>query len=172
MKTGSNKSRLLLLFVLILLTLPGFAQKNTESNSESNNQPNVDIKVNREFDKDGNVIRYDSTYSWSWTSGGEQFFPTELFNDSLHSFFFNQNKDFFGETYFDPFGFSTDTIFNNFSSPEIKAMHRQMMEMLENQQKMIEEMFGSPSDISSPENNQRIEEKKPSAKKTAGSIDI
>jgi hypothetical protein len=42
--------------------------ENTESNFMSGNQPQEDIQVNKTYDKDGNLIRYDSIYSYYYHS--------------------------------------------------------------------------------------------------------
>lgn len=34
----------------------------------SPNQPKVDWKVNKKLDKNGNIVSYDSTYTWSYTN--------------------------------------------------------------------------------------------------------
>ncbi|MET3877317.1 hypothetical protein [Chitinophaga sp. OAE865] len=34
------------------------------------NQPRISWKVNKEIDSNGNIIRYDSTYVWSYTNKG------------------------------------------------------------------------------------------------------
>jgi hypothetical protein len=39
-------------------------------------EPEEKVDVKREFDEDGNIIKYDSTYSWSWS--GEDFMDEEM----------------------------------------------------------------------------------------------
>ena len=47
----------------------GKENKNTAQTDQLEGiQPKVDVKVNKEFDKNGNLIRYDSTYVWSYTN--------------------------------------------------------------------------------------------------------
>lgn len=43
-------------------------------------EPNVKIDVKREYDDDGNITRFDSTYTWSWSDDGD------LDNDMLKEF--------------------------------------------------------------------------------------
>ncbi|VAW28036.1 hypothetical protein MNBD_BACTEROID06-500 [hydrothermal vent metagenome] len=83
------------------------------------NQPQVDIKVNKEYDEDGNLIKYDSSYveyysNWggdsilldSLYSGFEPFMNehySDWFNRPFDPFFFNDtlmNHDFFNNNYF------------------------------------------------------------------------
>ncbi|NOU59381.1 hypothetical protein [Marinifilum caeruleilacunae] len=65
---GINK--LLLAIGILLISTTAFCQ-----NTENHTIPKKDIKVNKEYDEDGNLIRYDSTYVYSWSS------------DSTHHFF-------------------------------------------------------------------------------------
>lgn len=56
------------LFLSTLLITGCQAQPDISNASLSDTaaQPKVSWKVNKEYDKDGNIIRYDSTYSWSY----------------------------------------------------------------------------------------------------------
>lgn len=56
-----------LMFVGLLVSTQAYCQ----IQPHQPNEPKEDIKVNREFDENGNMIRYDSTYTWSWSSTGE-----------------------------------------------------------------------------------------------------
>jgi hypothetical protein len=64
--------------------------------------PKTNIIVNKEYDDEGNLIRYDSTYS-SYYSNIE---TDTLLRDSV----FNNFKNFFNHNY----GFSNQPYFNNF----------------------------------------------------------
>jgi hypothetical protein len=55
-----------LLCSLILLS-PVIAQDTIDHNR---NQPKVHYDINKEYDKDGNLTNYDSTYSWYWSGDG------------------------------------------------------------------------------------------------------
>lgn len=68
------------------LTVP--KQSKTENNCA--NQPQENIKVNKEYDKNGNLISYDSTYSYSYSSSSmDEIDPQK--RDSL----LNEFKSFF-----------------------------------------------------------------------------
>src|SRR5665647_1513463 len=83
-----------LIFILIFaafISLQGWAQKNT---------PEEKSIVNKEYDENGNLIQYDSTYTWQWNS------------DSTFNFSFDDNfafgKEFpeiFADSIFQHFGF-------------------------------------------------------------------
>lgn len=64
------------LIVLFLIPLFAFAcngqirntEDKTESISSDSIQPKTEFKVNKVYDENGNLIRYDSTYFWSYTN--------------------------------------------------------------------------------------------------------
>jgi hypothetical protein len=76
--------------------------KNEKNNSDNKNKPQSSIKVNKEYDKDGNLIRYDSTYSYYYSNVQK--------NEALKDSIFNNFKSDFNEKYF----FSDEPYFNNF----------------------------------------------------------
>jgi len=68
------KKKWITLFVAVSLIFSGCngqevkKDKNTSDTTLiSGNQPKEDIKVNKEYDKDGNLIRYDSTYTYYYS---------------------------------------------------------------------------------------------------------
>jgi len=42
--------------------------KNSTMITENKNKPKVDIKVNKKYDEYGNLIGYDSTYTWTYSN--------------------------------------------------------------------------------------------------------
>lgn len=64
--------------------------------------PKTNIKVNKEYDEQGNLIRYDSTYSYSYSNMDNDSIPA----DSI----FNMFRDHFNHQ----FGFSEDPFFKDF----------------------------------------------------------
>ncbi len=79
-------------------------QKKTEKTEMAKDTitPKTNIIVNKEYDDEGNLIRYDSTYSSYYSN----IVTDTLFGDSVFSNF----KNFFNQSY----GFSTQPYFNNF----------------------------------------------------------
>lgn len=61
---------------------------NSSSQHDSLYKPKINIKVNKQFDDKGNIVRFDSTYSYSYSSPNGM---KDLNNDSIfknfHSFF-------------------------------------------------------------------------------------
>lgn len=75
--------------------------------------PKIDIKVNKEFDNNGNVIRYDSSYSYIYTypnGSTEELNMDSIFN-SFKPFFFDHSFDIIH----DPFNifFNEDTLYQH-----------------------------------------------------------
>ncbi len=89
--------------VLSLVLSSCNGQTKTEANSDEKDSilPEENIKVNKEFDKDGNLVRYDSTY----TS-----FYSNIKNDTIKAdSIFNSFRSFFNQTY----PFSNQLFFND-----------------------------------------------------------
>ena len=96
-----------------------------------NVKPKVDIKVNKKFDEDGNLIGYDSTYTWSYSSiQGDSAFVNA---DSVYSEFsplFKQQFPDIGNSFKNGF-FGMDSLFyNDFLSPDYfyQRWHKELLE--------------------------------------------
>lgn len=82
-------------------------QNNEETNKikkESINQPQTEVKVNKEYDENGNVVKYDSTYSYYYSNIDRN----SLLEDSIMLIFknhFNQSFGFSSHPFFDDFFF-------------------------------------------------------------------
>lgn len=121
------------------------AQTNEFNNIDTlRNKPKIDIKVNKQYDENGNIIGYDSTYSYSYSSNGNTFnFGNNImFNDSLFIDNFMNTDSLFNEDFnnFDsPFLFGNfNGMFNNskmdeYFKEQMKRMEK-MMNELHNQQ--------------------------------------
>ena len=84
-------------------------KKNSSDEAPAN--PKTNISVKKEFDKNGNLIRYDSTYTYSYSNAGNNV----LMNDSVLNMFeehFNRNFFFSDAPYFEHF-FYGDTLMKN-----------------------------------------------------------
>ena len=88
-----------IIFSLFFTSCNGQNDKEVKNNS---NKPKTDIKVNKEYDEDGNLIRYDSTYSYYYSNIENN----KMLEDSI----FNQFESFFNEKYV----FPQDMLFNDF----------------------------------------------------------
>jgi hypothetical protein len=108
------------------------------------NHPQTNIKVNREYDKNGNLIRYDSTYSYSYSNVSGS--PANI--DSLLNQFGFQMGDsgFFFQNPFDQDFFSTDSLFwqDPFMNPGYFG------NSIQEQMEMMEQMIRRMDSISQP----------------------
>lgn len=98
----------------ICLALSGFAQKE----NPKKNMPKEDIKVNREYDEQGNLIRFDSTYTYNWSSDStllnqldkNHFFENRLKFSNDSSFWDNSFFSEFDQMFFSPFDSKSDSV--------------------------------------------------------------
>jgi hypothetical protein len=102
-----------------------------KNDSISAHQPKVDVKVNKKYDEQGNLIQYDSSYSIIYSSPNTdvQFFNFD--NDSLFKSFNNKfgGNDFFNDDFlnnFSQFGFNQD-FFQMNPIIDLKQMQEEMM---------------------------------------------
>jgi len=112
--------------ILLLALIFGFHCSMMAQKSKSKpTAPKEDIKVNREFDENGNLIKFDSIYSYSWSGD-------TLLLDSIHpgnfpdhfgnNFNFPADSSFFelpffqgfDQPFFGPFGKQQDSIMQQF----------------------------------------------------------
>ena len=101
-----------------------FAQ---EVNKSKQTKPDVKIKVNKEFDDKGNVTRYDSTYSYSWSSNGQ-------FSTNIDSLFMGFNHSF-------RVGGEFDSMLNNFGFDWPFGENDMFTQPFANHNKQLEEFF-------------------------------
>jgi hypothetical protein len=95
-----------LLFCLLFFNCSG---QNKQKSDENTIKPDENIKVNKEYDEFGNLIKYDSIYSYSYSSNSK-------LQDSLKQKFqqhFNTHS-FFNDSFFDNF-FKPDSLSGNFN---------------------------------------------------------
>jgi len=167
METNSISRRNLILIAFIIsgfafLTNQCFAQ---EVKKEKQNKPDVKIRVNREYDDKGNITRFDSTYSYSWSGTGEApanidsifrgFNQTFGFRDDLDSMLNHmgfswpfEEEDFFSQPFsqhkkqFEEFfrhnQFPTDSSVENSSN---NFLSRDFQKMLEQHQELMDHFF-------------------------------
>lgn len=78
-------------------------QKNSDKQSEQN-VPQSNIIVNKEYDEQGNIIKYDSTYSYYYSNiEGDTSLKDSIFNNFMNHFnrsYFFSNQSFFKNSFF------------------------------------------------------------------------
>jgi len=143
--------------ILLLVNACSFAQK--KDDPQPKNQPKVHIDVNKEYDENGNIIRYDSTYSWTWSNIDSL---NEHLNDSLISQFFSPKSmlsfsPFDDDSLLDLFRFPSfnDNFFDwGFDmDKQMESMLKRHHEMMLHQQELMNRLFKNPQNIVQPQPN-------------------
>jgi hypothetical protein len=151
-----------IVFVLSFITQNISGQKNDDPSSGKNaGKPKIDIKVNKDIDKDGNITRYDSTYSWSWSNDGQipenidsifrsmhqNFFQHSMFDDSL---FFSMPLDF-------KVPFFNDSLWNShFDKDFFNYDFGNIEKLLQERNKWIEKYFRNEPFLMIPDNKETL----------------
>jgi hypothetical protein len=119
-----------LLAIVLLFSVIGCngQDKKTKKTKETaiqteQNSPHSSWKVNKKYDDKGNLIRYDSTYTWTYSSGGKS---QQVDADSVMASFrkeFNlEFPSFFNKSFGDPI-WSDSLFYDDFTSPDY-FMHK------------------------------------------------
>lgn len=106
--------------ILLSLVLFAFALTscNGQNNDKTNNRdttaisqtkPKTDIKVNKEYDKDGNLVRFDSTYSYYYSNiENDTILADSIFNSFRKNF--NEQFNFYNDPFFNELFFQDSLI--------------------------------------------------------------
>jgi len=150
--------QLLPLFCLLFFNCSG--QNKAQKSEENIIKPDENITVNKEYDEFGNLKRYDSIYSYSYSSNGK-------LSDSLKLQFqqhFN-NHSFFEDSFFDDF-FGRDSISGGGFYPDNFFQkgfmnHNQHIEHMMRRMDSIQRLFfnGNRGMIIPPEPENKAEQK-------------
>lgn len=128
---------------LLSIITPGYSDKDSLS------KPDVRFKVNKKYDEKGNIVSYDSTYSYSCSGG-----PGKRFMSRNDIFFhdFNPLPDSTSNSLFNfrnPGSFFEDPAFGNFFD---KSYMEQQMNI---NQKMMNDFFQRFNQLQPPQPDQR-----------------
>lgn len=155
---------LMLTFTIGLLYKVGSIENNSQStmltipDSTIFSKPDVKINVNKEYDNNGNISKYDSSYSWSYSSSGNAVNIDSLMKSFNLSFGGNLPDDFWG---FDNPMFSqkSDSSLLNFSGDSsTDLMEQQMNQMRKMMEQMNQSMFNQfPMQSPAPKQNNHNE---------------
>ena len=139
MKTMKN---ILVALLFLLAVLPVQAQNRWQYDTLTGKagKPQVRIKVQKKYDKNGNIIQYDSTYEWTYQNGNKKVhinmqqmmgdfkpFFRENLPDSLLQFFGNPHFDLNDSSMMNDFFNNTD-FFGQWQK-ELFDMNREMHAM-------------------------------------------
>lgn len=112
-------------------------KKEIKSPKQSIEKPTVDIKVNKKYDKKGNLIAFDSTYTSYYSSRKED----KVLLDSLFREFkpsFNQQFPIMKDKYFNHLFYNDSLLYNDFFHEDFfrkrmelnqEYMHKMMQQM-------------------------------------------
>jgi hypothetical protein len=98
----ANKAILAIAVSVALMSCNGHTKSQENISKADTIAPHTNIKVNKQYDKNGNLINFDSTYSY--------YYSNVKSNSRLRDSIFNNFKDQFNHKY----SFSKDPFFNDF----------------------------------------------------------
>ena len=108
---------------LSLLVVTGCNAQTAKSKSQSFNdtssRPRVEWKVNKQYDDKGNIIGYDSTYTWSYSTKSGKGLPVSA--DSVMNSFRRQFNTDFPDLFNNSFGgpvWNDSLFYNDFLKPD------------------------------------------------------
>lgn len=114
--------RLFIIFITSMLSITsGFSQ---QTKKEQSKEPKAEWRVNREYDKDGNLIAYDSVYVKSYSH-------TKLLNQTDLDSLFQKQADFFKNfkmpemnlSDLDSIRLDMNRFFRGFEMPDFDQLH-------------------------------------------------
>ncbi len=128
-----------LLTIAISIALFSCNGQNTRKESENTGDttPKTDIKVNKEYDDQGNLIRYDSTYSYYYSNiKDDSKLKDSIFSSFKQHFndqFFFSDRPYFNNLFFQDsllfYDFYKDDFFQNRFKSNMGKMDRMFWEM-------------------------------------------
>ncbi|MCD6111727.1 MAG: hypothetical protein J7J86_00515 [Bacteroidales bacterium] len=98
---------ILFIAVTLILSSCNGQEKQSKNNKLSGfkNVPKEDIKVNKEYDKDGNLIRYDSTYTYFYSNIENDTITEDSILKKFKKLFYSQypfsQKSYFNDLFFE-----------------------------------------------------------------------
>lgn len=98
----AKKGLLAILLSATLISCSGRVKSQENISKADTTSPHTNIKVNKQYDKNGNLVNYDSSYSY--------YYSNVKSNSRLRDSIFNNFKDRFSHKY----SFSKDPFFNDF----------------------------------------------------------
>lgn len=146
MNTFLNSIILTAIISLITVACVSSQEQNIKPDLNNKNNPKIDIKVNRQFDENGNVIGYDSTYSYSYSDSLNTFlndslfqqfqiFPESNLNEFINRPFFDIDSLFLKDPFFRNHPFSNNLHNFNFDFNPFNEMQK-MKQKIDSLQKL------------------------------------
>jgi hypothetical protein len=131
--------KLLSIMVVALFTFGCNAQSVDQSEKSTENKPEEHWKVDKQLDENGNVIRYDSTYTWSYSNidGDSVNVNVDSLMHSFENYFNDRMPAVFGQSFMDPMlndsllrrDFFADNYFNDRFKDEFFDVDKMLQQM-------------------------------------------
>jgi hypothetical protein len=120
---------------MIMIALLAFLGSCKGQNSDQNKfKPDVKVSVNKEFDKNNNLVRYDSSYSYHYSGSVDQrsdsifrslrWHGPAHFNDQFGFFKTDSLMRFFDNSYSNTWLFKNEDYFNNLFMKDLEDFER------------------------------------------------
>lgn len=144
--------KLLILFLIPLLVTSCTGQIDEKTKNETGKpkdesiQPKTDIRVNKEYDEDGNLIRYDSTYVWSYSNVQGDSMVVDI--DSVMSKFYpflDSRQHFYFPRFGDDMFYDDSLFYHNFLNQDY--FKKRWEDSRERMNKMMDEMDSIKSEF-------------------------
>ncbi len=118
-------------------------QKKENLSNTVKNEPETNVKVNKEYDENGNLIRYDSTYTYFYSNVDDAKVRDSIlsnFKKHFNDTYFFSDEPFFNDLFFEDSLMQYDFYKNDFFSKRFKN-NMMMMEDLFKEMDSIKNSF-------------------------------
>ncbi len=146
--------------LLAMVSCNGQNKNNTNSESKNDaNSPITEIKVNKEYDEEGNLVRFDSTYSSYYSNIKTDDFARDSifdnFRKQFHSLYPFSSKPFFDELFFEDSLLQYDFYRHDFFSERFRQNTRRMDRLFMEMDSVKNQFFWNqfPEDKSNKQQN-------------------
>ena len=155
--TTKSASKGVLAWTAIMLNLSACnGQPTSEVTSESidtlaerRDTPQVDVRVNKQYDEDGNLIAYDSSYTSVYQGrSGDAAFMDSVFKDFMPGFGMRYpflNDPGFNSLFFPDTSFHRDFFHHDFFQKRMEMNQRYMQRMMEQMDSLKNQYFLRPA---------------------------
>lgn len=136
-------------------------KEHTKIIEDTLNKPKVRVKVNKQYDDKGNLIKYDSTYSYIYSGpgGGELQLNNDTVYNRFRSYFDRKYPDFFSPQFDDIF--LNDSLFKYdfFNKDYFMQRFKLNREMFERMYRQMDSIKGDFMERNYPQGYQKKNEK-------------
>lgn len=132
--------------ILIINTITnGQILNNLKNNQQTFNMPETSIKVNKEYDKDSNLVRYDSTYTYYY-SGTDTVFSSNFLDEFKRNFYLQHsyslnpllNGPFINDSLFKSNFYKKE---EDYFTEHVKKSIKEMMKVFDDMESLDKDVF-------------------------------